>query len=306
VSDVVLRAAREEKLSAALVASREITDSVRAERVQLIPAHVSSGGRETVRLIDEIVQGNDDSVAVVLDDPDGAPSAIEALSADERLVLVPITELLGETPDRPVSFPVGAQPPGYYWEAIGRARDSVMAFASYTPGNNQTREMLEVLLDISRSSALWLAQWERATEYAGATVDRVSEERALVSSSEGSVTLTSRGGTVPVTVINLARYPVRVRVRVRSPRLSFPDGATQLINVSPRGATLTFVAEAKSSGTFPMTVHVTSPDGAIEFGRSEVLVRSTAVRIPALVLTAGAALFLIAWSSRGFIRRRRP
>lgn len=304
VSTAVLQTARDAKLSAVLVGSREITGSVRAEGIQLVPTLASSGGPATPELIDGIEEGNDDAIAVVLD-VEGATQAVAALSSDERFTVVPITDLLGDVPERPVAFPAGARPPEYYWQAVARAEGALAAFSSYTPGNNSTRETLDLLLDLARSSAHWRDQWERASELAGAIADRVTEERALVSSSSGSVTLTSERGTVPVTVINNAHYPVRVLVRVRSPRLNFPEGASQVASVSPRGATLTFAVEAESSGTFPMTVSVNSPDGSIEFNQSEVLVRSTAARVPALVLTAGAALFLLAWSSRGFIRRKR-
>jgi hypothetical protein len=76
------------------------------------------------------------------------------------------------------------------------------------------------------------------------------------------------------------------------------------VTIPPHGDTITFEAEARSTGSFPMTVRLTSPNGRVDFASGKVVVRSTAANVLALVLTLSGALFLVAWSSRDFIRRR--
>lgn len=303
LSETALRAARDEELSAALASTDDVGGrAIRAHGVPLVPADRITF--ETEPLAERILR-NHVLVAVVLDALDPSLSDLGTLPADDRINLVRIGDLVGSPPDGRVRFTAGLQPPTAYKEAVRRAAASFDAYASYTLEGNPTRDTLSVLLSLARSSAHWLDQWHRARDLASTVVDRISEERDLVTASQGSVTLTSQRGTVPVTVINLARYPVRVRVRVTSPKLSFPEGATRVLTVSPQGDTITFIAQARSPGTFPMAILVSSPDGSVQFDGSEVLVRSVAARTPALVLTAGAALFLLVWSSRGFLRHRR-
>jgi hypothetical protein len=123
------------------------------------------------------------------------------------------------------------------------------------------------------------------------------------------VTLTSRGGRVPVTVVNGTGYTIRVRVRLDSAKVTFPGGATRKVTVegNPDRQTLstqTFELEARTAGSFPIDVRIESADGGNQIGSGQLLVRSTAVSAVAFAATAGGALFLLgAWARRAFIRR---
>jgi hypothetical protein len=90
-----------------------------------------------------------------------------------------------------------------------------------------------------------------------------------------------------------------------SSKLTFPDGAESVVTVDPPGDTTVFAALARSTGTFPVQVRVTSPDRDVVFHSGELTVRSTAANLPALVLTAGGAVFLVGWSARQLRRRRK-
>jgi hypothetical protein len=125
------------------------------------------------------------------------------------------------------------------------------------------------------------------------------------------VTLTSRGGRVPVTVVNETGYTIRVRVRLDSAKVAFPDGASRRVTVEGRPdrqalSTVTFDLEARAAGSFPIEVRIETPDGGRQIGTGQLLVRSTAVSAVAFAATAGGVLFLVgAWARRAFVKRTR-
>lgn len=123
--------------------------------------------------------------------------------------------------------------------------------------------------------------------------------------SEPSVTLTAQRARIPISLVNETRGPLRVRVRLSSDRLLFPDGETHEIDLPPRTSTVQFTVEARTSGSFPMAVEVTSPDGHLRVGRFTMTVRSTAVSGVALALTVGAGVFLAGWWGNHFRKSRR-
>jgi len=116
-------------------------------------------------------------------------------------------------------------------------------------------------------------------------------------------------GPVPVTVVNTAEVPLRVRVRMLSQRFAFeePNGRTEVLEAN-ESRTLTFHARAVTpGGRAPISVVVEDPDGVLVLAEGTVAVRSTAVSVAALVLTGGAGLFLLVWFVQQAARwRRRP
>ena len=122
------------------------------------------------------------------------------------------------------------------------------------------------------------------------------------------VTLTSRGGRVPVTVVNETGYTIRVRVRLDSAKVAFPEGASRRVTVEGRPdrqslSTVTFDLEARAAGSFPIEVKIETPDGSRQIGTGQLLVRSTAVSAVAFAATAGGVLFLVgAWARRAVKR----
>jgi hypothetical protein len=119
-----------------------------------------------------------------------------------------------------------------------------------------------------------------------------------------SVTLTSRGGVIPVTIRNLAGYRVRIRVVLESPRLEFLEGDSRDVVLDRPVQAFTFPVRAQTTGRFPVTIRLETPGGA-PIGQSRMVVRSTAYNVLALVITLGAAVFLAAWWARRFLPRVR-
>src|SRR5262249_40539832 len=129
--------------------------------------------------------------------------------------------------------------------------------------------------------------------------------RLHVPAGNSTITLTARKGEIPVTFLNETGQQLRVRVRLRSDKLIFPDGDERLLDLPPRSLTVRFGVETRSTGTFPMTLTVMSPDGNLQIQRTEVRVRSTFVSNVGLFLTIGAILFLVLWWGNDFRRRRK-
>lgn len=120
-----------------------------------------------------------------------------------------------------------------------------------------------------------------------------------------AVTLTAQRGRVPITLVNDFGAPLRVEVRFSSDKLLFPDGAVHDLELPPRSTTERFTVETRTSGSFPMLVEVTSPDGKLVVGSFEMNIRSTAVSGVALTITIGAGVFLVGWWGNHIRKARR-
>lgn len=155
------------------------------------------------------------------------------------------------------------------------------------------------------ASATDLSNDEREAHVAAARAAMDAVVGAISAPSHGTVTLTARDGTVPLTVRNDAGIPVNVVVRLRSPKLEFPDGDTITLTLTDTTTRLDIGVRARASGAFPLDVVITSPDGALTLATVDYSVRSTAVSGVGVVLSAGAALFLLTWWTRHWRRTRR-
>lgn len=126
-----------------------------------------------------------------------------------------------------------------------------------------------------------------------------------ISAAPRRVTLTSRTGQLPVTVLNDTGYVVAVRLRLVSAKVEFPDGAEQTIEIPDRSSTITVAAKAIATGAFGVKIELRTPDGTFPIGDDELVVRSTAVSAVALITVGGGIVVLLAtWFRRAGRRRR--
>jgi hypothetical protein len=117
------------------------------------------------------------------------------------------------------------------------------------------------------------------------------------------VTLTARSGKIPITIRNDSAQRLTVVLRLSSPKVELPPGASQPIVLEPhRRSTQLLQVTTRATGTFPMRVDVLTADGAEPIADGEVVLVSTAFNRVALVLSGGAAGFLLLWWRHG--RRR--
>jgi len=188
------------------------------------------------------------------------------------------------------------------------AQTKLQSFDAFVPPPNSLSDAGNRALLVSLSS-VWSGPSGRArarAELGKVTLGVNSFVGQLhVPAGNSTITLTARKGQIPVTFLNDTDQTLRVRVRLQSDKLLFPDGDERVLDLAPRSTTVRFTVETRSSGTFPLTLTVTSPDGSLSIQQTEVQVRSTFVSNVGLFLTIGAVLFLALWWGNDIRRRRK-
>ena len=145
-------------------------------------------------------------------------------------------------------------------------------------------------------------------DYLDGAESRIHDQLAQITTQPKVIfTLTSRDGTIPLSINNGLDYPVLVRIGLKSDKLDFPGGAVQNDVLLPAGTPtrVDIRVKARASGAFKLDTTITSPDGNLVIATSQFNVRSTAVSGVGLVLTIAAGLFLLLWWGRHFRRTRR-
>lgn len=134
-----------------------------------------------------------------------------------------------------------------------------------------------------------------------------------------SITLTSRQGAIPVTIVNKSHQPVHVRLRLTSQKLGFdpfkpsdgtcaregPSAEQCQLTLPSQALTLRIPVEARTSGVFVLSLTLLTPDGTLPLSSSQYTVRSTAISSVGIILIVAAALCLAFWWIRQHRRRRR-
>ena len=127
---------------------------------------------------------------------------------------------------------------------------------------------------------------------------------AIVAPEPFTFTFTGTSNTLRLPIRNTGEEPMRVDVRVRSPKLT-TDEPTQQVDLPARSSVEVNVpVEARSRGTFTIEVDVLAPDG-FRLGPPVVLKgRVSHVSGLAQLITGGAALVLVSWWYTHLRRRR--
>jgi hypothetical protein len=135
-----------------------------------------------------------------------------------------------------------------------------------------------------------------------------------------SITLTSRQGRLPLTLLSSAGTPVKVLLTLVSEQLSFvvahfgSVGSCRPVNfgsedcqltLSRSTTTLQVPVVVRTSGAFPLALELATPSGSEEIAAGTDTVRSTAISDVGLVLMVSAALFLAVWWARNARHGRR-
>ena len=172
-----------------------------------------------------------------------------------------------------------------------------------TAGNGTTTRQAQEHVLVAPSSTLSAAQGAAQLAAANAAMDSfIAKVRAPVSRT---LTLTSRTGVVPLSFQNDTGQDLQVRLQLRSDRLTFPDGAEQILDLPPNNTTVQVRVNTTSPGSFPLLLSVTSVDGRIVIERTRITVRSSVVSGIGIALTATAGVFLVLWWVTHWRRSRR-
>ena len=187
-------------------------------------------------------------------------------------------------------------------EALRATTGRLDAFRAFAGDGEATATATEHLL-VSPSIRTTRREGQAQLRAANATMDAfVAQVRAPVSRT---LRVTSRRAEVPLSFQNDTGQALQVRLRLRSDRLEFPEGEDRIIDLPPNNTTVQITVVSRSSGSFPLTLSITSVDGRVLIERSRVTVRSSIVSGFGIALTVAAALFLIGWWVTHWRRSRR-
>lgn len=186
---------------------------------------------------------------------------------------------------------------------VRATRDLLASFAGLVGADSRRGEPAAAQLLLATAADLSRAEHQA---HVAATRGAVAAVTGAISAPvRETITLTARDGNVPLTVRNDAGFPVNVTVQLRSPKLEFPGGDTISKTLSGPTTRLDIAVRARVSGTFPLKVTVTSPDGVLTLATVDYSVQSTAVSGVGVVLSVGAGAFLLIWWARHWRRTRR-
>lgn len=186
-----------------------------------------------------------------------------------------------------------------------RAQRSVLtSFRSlFDPSHQTAADLASSHLLLAMSSVLTNSQRQAHLVATRAAMASITD--AIHAPEREAITLTARDGTVPLALQNNSGVPVNVMIRLQSSKLEFPSGATLSITLTESTTRLNVPVRALASGTFPLRATITSPDGGLTLARVDYSVQSTVVSGVGLVLSIGAAVFLLVWWARHWHRTRR-
>jgi len=187
---------------------------------------------------------------------------------------------------------------------LAATQATVEGYASFAGRDDPLVADLERRLLVSGSADL--SSPARGAHLAGIS-QAIQDQTALIDiPDDEAVTLTSREGDIPLTIHNDTTGPVEVELHFDSEnKLDFPDGATQRLQLAVGPNRIAVPVVARTSGTFPLRITATSPDGTLTVARARLTVRSTAFSGVGLVLSVGALLVLVIWWARHWRTTRR-
>lgn len=177
--------------------------------------------------------------------------------------------------------------------------------ASFLPAGSRAPEVrgLDLRLAVMASSDL---SAEDRIPYVTQITERVDELKSAVARLDTeTITLTSRQATLTVTLENGLTEPVRTLVTLESSKLTITDRVREVLLEPGVPTALEFPVEARSTGSFGLTVSVGSPDGSILMRQARWTIRSTALSGVGWVLSIGGLVFLAGWWAAHARRDRR-
>lgn len=189
-----------------------------------------------------------------------------------------------------------------------RTRAKIAAYGAMLPGGKSTAKKT---IDSYNRRISVATSADLSSEEALHRLDGVSHEiddglASVQIPQPQTITLTSRTSTVPLTIRRAAKGPTVVRLSLDTEaRMRFSGGNDQLITLKDTVTRVELKVHVDAPGDSLVKVRVTSPDGSLLVGHSELRVRSTAVSGIGIIITAGSLVFLLVWWVRDIVRNRR-
>lgn len=256
---------------------------------------------------------------VLLDGLRPANPVVAATTVDQLFALVPPAGSNGAAAtrkgDRGVDLvrplaPKAPPPLGTFPDQLRSVSQKLASYGSMVGPTSGRLTRFQHRLDLAGSSDLSPGRRDALLALVAQRLDR--QFKRVSTPRREKVTLTARDADFPLTLQNTLGYPVDVVIDLQaSNRLTFPDGNRIQKRLVGQRTRVKLRVRAPVSGDTPLQVTVRSPDGNIVLAESTYTVRSTAVSGVGIVLTGGAALFLLIWWVRHWRssarnRRNRP
>lgn len=256
------------------------------------------------------------SRGVVLLAPDGVSPGLLAtltagLEANPYLQPVTLDRLFERVPianGAPVRYLVSPKNAGVVGDQPGIVELSAElgSFRRLVPSDTSLSDAVGRALLVSESDLLSGGHGKALVALAAGRIR--SWERRVSLPPAASITLTSRSGSLPVTIRSVPHTRVHVTLELTAPKLAFgvPRRApghcrttyqSETCSLSVDGALTTFRVPvvSRTSGVFTLAVDLETPGGSVLLGSERDSVRSTAVSWVGLVLMVVAGLSLLLW-----------
>ena len=278
-----------------------------AQRAQLVLAGLAMTALESPSSARVVTLANPDD----FDPPTELYTALLAgLRANPYLRPVTTTQAFDSVPVDPAQHELANQPaaePAISGTAYLNQRARLASFAGLTQADDPAVAVADRSLLASVATGWPIDIGEARADAHLAVVDKVIDN--LVAKIEvpdpRTITLTSRSGSIPLTFRNETGYPIKLRASLASEKLFFPEGSVLDLDLPPKSTTVRVAVEARTSGTFPLDLEVTSTDGVLSISQRRLEVRSTFVSTVGVVLMASAVAFLALWWGWDLRRRRK-
>jgi hypothetical protein len=259
-------------------------------------------------------EDTEDRAAVVVQPPttwpgdDGAVARLGELLLDPIAPVRPVTvnQLLDEvdpsgsaTTRAPAPVDLGAWP-----ERLGLARSRITSYASLATGDVEEVAALDRRLLVSGDVALTTEERIHEADVVLAHLD--TRFAAIEAPARQTITLTARDGRLPLTLRNQLDVPATVAIELDAARrVDLPDGPRMVVELQPGTNQIDIPVHTRVPGDAPIDITVRTPDGAVTLDEVRYTVRSTAVSGIGLILSIGAAAFLLLWWARHWTQTRR-
>jgi hypothetical protein len=191
------------------------------------------------------------------------------------------------------------------FELIGTTAESIFAYASVLPDSDPRASAWVTVLDALPSTAV-------SESGASAMVDQLGEQfvdiaGCVLAPAPFSFTLTGKNNTFQFKMTNRCVTDLRVRLRLSSAKLAFPDG-DQLVTLTADGETTVQVrAEALSNGKSSVFLRVYAPatDDVLLVPEVPLTARVNSLAGLGKFLTGAGLLLIVSWWAHNWRRSRR-
>ena len=113
--------------------------------------------------------------------------------------------------------------------------------------------------------------------------------------SDKAITITSSKATIPITIISRLHYPVNTLLELSSSGINAGKTREQKVTIDHATTVVYVPVTIRATGYFHVKVKLLSMNGQMSLASADLPVRSAAISIIAIILSAGAILVLLGW-----------